>query len=96
MGWLFMSSLGSHRGPREYLDDQFTSERPGRSAKVLRSALVRMRTYYAAVEVVAEGGEREVWACVRLVRYNPRPRGLPLRLQEERGEGRLADQGVLR
>ena len=72
MGWYFMSSLGEHRGPRQYLDDQFTTERPGRSARVLRSALVRMRTYYAAVEVLEEGKAREVWACVCLVKYNPR------------------------
>ena len=72
MGWLFMSSLGGHNGPREYLDAEFTCERPGRSSKVLRSALVRMRTYYAAVEVLAEGREREVWDCVCLVKYNPR------------------------
>ncbi len=72
MGWLFMPSLGGHRGPREYLDDQFTYERQGRSSKVLRSALVRMRTYYAAMEVLADGKEREVWACVCLVKYNLR------------------------
>ncbi len=74
MGWLFMSSLGGHSGPREYLDAEFTCERLGRSSKVLRSALVRMRTYYAAVEVLTEGSEREVWACVCLVKYNPRDR----------------------
>ena len=74
MGWLFKSSLGGHSGPREYLDAEFTCEQPGRSSRVLRSALVRMRTYYAAVEVLAEGREREVWACVCLVKYNLRDR----------------------
>ena len=72
MGWLFMPSLGGHQGPREYLDDQLTTDRQGLHSKVLRSALVRMRTYYAAVEVVEDGKAREVWACVCLVKYNPR------------------------
>ena len=72
MGWLFMSSLGGHRGPREYLDAEFTCEQPGRSSRVLRSALVRMRTYYAAIEILVDGAEREVWGCVCLVKYNPR------------------------
>ena len=28
MGWLYMQSLKGHSGPREYLDAQFTFERP--------------------------------------------------------------------
>lgn len=74
MGWLYMQSLGGHLGPRAYLDDQFTYERPEHRCRVLRSALVAMRTYYAAVEIVRCGGEREVTALVCLVRYNPRDR----------------------
>ncbi len=75
MGWLYMKSLQGHSGPRQYLDAQFTYERPGTISKVLRSALVGMRVYYAAVEQVriATGG-REVWAAICLVRYNPRDR----------------------
>ena len=42
---------------------------------VLRSALVKMRVYYAAVEqVVAATDKREVWGAVCLVDYNPRDR----------------------
>ena len=42
---------------------------------VLRSALVKMRVYYAAVEqVVAATDKREVWGAVCLVNYNPRDR----------------------
>jgi len=42
---------------------------------VLRSALVKMRVYYAAVEqVVAATDKREVWGAVSLVDYNPRDR----------------------
>jgi hypothetical protein len=73
MGWLYMKSLKGHSGPRQYLDAQFTYERPGTISKVLRSALVGMRVYYAAVEQVRIGtGVREVWAAICLVRYNPR------------------------
>lgn len=72
MGWLSMQSLGGHRGPREYLDAQFTYENEDHRSKVLRSAVVR-RTYYAAVETThAKTAEREVWALVCLVKYNPR------------------------
>jgi len=75
MGWLYMQSLQGHSGPRQYLDAQFTYERPDHRSTVLKSALVGMRVYYAAVEHVrAEGGEREVFAVVCLVRYNPRDR----------------------
>ena len=73
MGWLYMTSLKGHSGPRQYLDAQFTSERPDAASKVLRSALVSMRVYYAAVEQVRIAtGQREVWAAICLVRYNPR------------------------
>ena len=44
MGWLFMRSLGGFSGPRQYLDDQFTYERDGERMRVLRSALVAVRT----------------------------------------------------
>lgn len=72
MGWLYMQSLGGHSGPRQYLDAQFTCERPERRMCVLRSSLVKMRTYYAAVEIVPTEGDREVFAVICLVRYNPR------------------------
>ncbi|HEY8138304.1 MAG TPA: hypothetical protein VIF61_10695, partial [Methylocystis sp.] len=57
----------------QYLDAQFTFERPEATSKVLRSALVGMRVYYAAVEQLRVAtGEREVWALICLVRYNAR------------------------
>jgi hypothetical protein len=75
MGWLYMQSLKGHSGPRQYLDAQFTFERPEATSKVLRSALVGMRVYYAAVEQIRiASGEREVFALICLVRYNPRDR----------------------
>lgn len=74
MGWLYMRSLGPHPGPRQYLDAQFTFERPEARCRVLRSALLRLRTYYAAVERIGADGERRVSALVCLVRYNPNDR----------------------
>lgn len=74
MGWLFMSSLKGHAGPREYLDAQFTLETEMAKTRVLRSALVSMRTYYAAVECIRADRPREVVAVVCLVKYNPRDR----------------------
>jgi hypothetical protein len=72
-GWLYMKSLNGHSGPRQYLDAQFTFERPDAISKALRSALVGMRVYYAAVEQVRIAtGQRDVWAAICLVRYNPR------------------------
>ena len=73
MGWLYMTSLKGHSSPRQYLDAQFTYERVDVRSNVLRSALVSMRAYYAAVEQVRIAtGQREVWAAICLVRYNPR------------------------
>ena len=74
MGWLTMQSLGGFSGPRQYLDDQFTYQRDGLRSTVLRSALVRMRTYYAAVEHIHPSRERAVFAAVCLVHYNRRDR----------------------
>lgn len=72
MGWLFMQRLDGHAGPRQYLDAQFTFDRPLVKVRVVRSALVAMRTYYAAVERINEAGERRVSAIIALIRYNPR------------------------
>ncbi|MGO8847819.1 MAG: DUF6927 domain-containing protein [Methylocella sp.] len=75
MGWLYMQSLDGHSGPRQYLNAQFTYQHPTVTSRVLRSALVKMRVYYAAVEqLLADTGKREVWGAVCLVAYNPRDR----------------------
>jgi len=67
-----MPSLGRFHGPRAYLDNQFTYQRETVRSTVLRSALVRMRPYYAAVELLRPDKPREVFAVICLVRYNPR------------------------
>jgi hypothetical protein len=74
MGWLYMSSMGGHRTPRDYLDAQFACTTPGLRRTILRSAVVKMHTYYAALEIIHPDQPREVVAIVCLVRYNPRNR----------------------
>lgn len=74
MGWLFMSSLNGHAGPREHLDAQFMHETARGTTRVLSSALVGMRTYYAAVEILRADAHRKVTAVVCLMKYNPRDR----------------------
>jgi hypothetical protein len=74
MGWIYMHSLDGHCGLRQYLDAQLSFEQPGGRNHVLRSALVRMRVYYAAVEHVSIDGTRQVWAAVCPVSYNRRAR----------------------
>lgn len=78
MGWLYMNrlSMGGHETPKAYLDAQFTYDRDtpegGKGLRVLDSAVVGMRTYYAAAEVTVNGEGREVIAIVCLVHWNPR------------------------
>lgn len=74
MGWLFMTDLRGHAGPREYLDAQFTYQHGESRCRVLRSGLVAMRTYYAAAEIEGPGRPKAVVGLVCLVRYNPRDR----------------------
>jgi hypothetical protein len=75
MGWVFMTTLGGYSTPLDFLDRQFTSNRPKHSYRVLRSALVGMRVYYAAVEHTANAtGSRTVFVAVCPVRYDPRAR----------------------
>ena len=72
MGWLYMCGFSGYASPRCYLDNQFTHADADQRSAVLASALVRMKTYYAAVERVSADGTRVVFAVVCLVDYNPR------------------------
>jgi hypothetical protein len=56
MGWLYMQSLAGHATPKAYLDAQFTYTRDGRSSRVLKSALVGMRTYYGVTRTSSASG----------------------------------------
>lgn len=72
MGWLYMTTLKGHSGPCQYLDAQFTWKRADATSRVLLSALVDMRVYYAAIEQIRTAtGAREVWAAICLVQFDP-------------------------
>ncbi|SEP50232.1 hypothetical protein SAMN02990966_07578 [Rhodospirillales bacterium URHD0017] len=75
MGWLYKKSLDGFKGPRQYLDAQFTHEKASVRSTVLRSKIIDNRVYYAAVErLCRDTGIREVWALICLIRYDPRDR----------------------
>jgi hypothetical protein len=75
MGWLFMSTLGGYASPKAYLDAQFTFENGDGTSEIVASALVNIRTWYAACrQVQRKTGKAEVFALVCLVKYNPRDR----------------------
>jgi hypothetical protein len=75
MGWLFMSSLDGYASPKAYLDAQYTFANGDGTSEILASALVKMRTWYAACrQVHHKSGQIEVFALVCLVKYNPRDR----------------------
>lgn len=75
MGWLYMSSLGGHATPKAYLEAQFTFENERGHSEILASAVVKMRTWYAACrQVNHKTGKTGIFALVCLVRYNKRDR----------------------
>ena len=43
MGWLFMQRLDGHKGPKDYLDAQFTYTNDQSQLRILRSTLVNQR-----------------------------------------------------
>ncbi len=83
MGWTFISSYDGS-GVRNYLDRQFTEDSENGKWEILKSALVKMRTYYAACRWTnKKTGAGKTFAMVVLVKYNPRDReGLTLGWKE--------------
>lgn len=72
MGWLYTNDY-SGGGVRAYLDRNFASENDEIKDEILKSALVAMSRYYAAVRTTTkETGESKIWALVVLVKYNPK------------------------
>lgn len=69
MGWTFQSKP---RNVREELDRGLTWENDSGKRRVLDSAIVGMREYYAAVEHTKPDGTREVWAATYLLQFVPR------------------------
>ena len=83
MGWTFVSSYDGG-GVRNYLDRQFACDNEHGRWEILKSALVKMRTYYAACRWTNKAtGKIKTFAIVTLVKYNPRDReGLTLGWKE--------------
>ena len=78
MGWLSMTTagMGGHKTPKAYLDDQFTYSRAldgggTRGMRVIDSAFVGNRVWYAATEITQDDEPLYVIALVCLVRWNP-------------------------
>ena len=79
MGWLYMNRLhmGGHATPKAYLDAQFTyrqdlEDGSSYAMRVLDSACVGNRVWYAATRVERSDQEPYVIALVCLVRWNAR------------------------
>lgn len=69
MGWLF------YRKPddvRSHLDAQLTWTSDTGTRRVLDSAIVAAREYYAAVEWIKPDGERSVWCAVFMLQFVPK------------------------
>ncbi len=83
MGWTFTTAYDGS-GVRNYLDRQFICDNEDGKWEILKSALVRLRTYYAACRWTRKKtGEVKTFAMVVLVKYNPRDReGLTLGWKE--------------
>lgn len=78
MGWLSMTSagMGGHSTPKSYLDAQFTYSRTldggaTRGMRVIDSAFVGNRVWYAAAEIIQDDEPQYVIALVCLVKWNP-------------------------
>lgn len=69
MGWTFYSKP---RDVRSHLDGQLTWMNETGSRRVLDSAIVAAREYYAAVEHLFPDGTREVWCAVFMLQFVPK------------------------
>ncbi|MFT6571149.1 MAG: hypothetical protein ACJAWY_002873 [Sphingomonas echinoides] len=71
------AGMGGHATPKAYLDAQFTYSRTydgggTHGMRVIDSAFVGNRVWYAATEIIADGDVQYVIALVCLVRWNPK------------------------
>lgn len=65
MGWTYQYEKPAD--PKAYLNSKLTWSSDTGSRRVLASALVRQKVFYAAVEHIKPDGSRDVWAAVFLV-----------------------------
>jgi len=66
MGWLFYRKPANVKAE---LDSKLTWTNENGARKVLDSAIVNFRTYYAAVEHTLPTGVRQVWAAIFLLQF---------------------------
>ncbi|WP_133162182.1 DUF6927 domain-containing protein [Hyphococcus luteus] len=72
MGWTFTSAYDGS-GVRAFLDRQFECDNEDGKWEILKSALVRLKTYYAACRWTdKKTGRVRIFAVVALVKYNPK------------------------
>ena len=72
MGWTFTNGY-TGGGVRNYLDRQIQFETETTRQDILRSALVEMSRYYAAVRTTNKStGEVSIWALIALVKFSPK------------------------
>jgi hypothetical protein len=69
MGWTFQAKPSDVKG---YLDRSLTWTNEHGKRRVLDSAIVAAREYYAAVEWIKPDGSREVWCAVFMLQFVPR------------------------
>lgn len=69
MGWTFQAKPDNVKA---YLDEGLTWTNDYGTRRVLASAIVAAREYYAAVEHVHPSGKREVWAATYLLQFVPK------------------------
>ena len=74
MGWTYAFERPSE--PKATLDGLLAWSDARGTRRVLDSAIVRLRVYYAAVEHLAPDGGRQVWAAVFLVDFRRGADGL--------------------
>lgn len=68
MGWTFQEKPRDVKG---YLDRSLTWDNETGARRVLDSAIVAAREYYAAVEWIKPDGTREVWCAVFMLQFVP-------------------------
>jgi len=69
MGWTYYAKPRDVRGE---LDSQLTWANEHGARRVLDSAIVAAREYYAAVEHIKPDGTREVWCAVFMLQFQPK------------------------
>ena len=72
MGWTYARDYKGG-GIRAYFDREFSHETKEKRFHIIKSALVKMSRYYAAMKETDKAtGKERIWAVVALVEYKPK------------------------